>query len=259
MSVQRRPRLLAAVAIALCTIAVPAAAQLVTGSVAGTVNDPTGAVIPGATVTLISETRGTRLPEVITSTNGDFVVPNVTADRYTVRVTMNGFKTLERTGISVSAGDRQGLGTFAIELGGVSETVSVKSEAPIIQASSGERSFTIPTSSVENLPIANRSFTALASFAPGVTSTGDPTRIGGGGDTNIMMDGVGVMDTGSNRPLLQMNVESIQEVKVLTSVYQAEYGRSSGLQISAVTKSGTNNFRGSLYGVKRDSDWNSNS
>ena len=68
MSVQRRPRLLAAVAIALCTIAVPAAAQLVTGSVAGTVNDSTGAVIPGATVTLISETRGTRLPEVITST-----------------------------------------------------------------------------------------------------------------------------------------------------------------------------------------------
>ncbi len=259
MSVQRRPRLLAAVAIALCTIAVPAAAQLVTGSVAGTVNDPTGAVIPGATVTLISETRGTRLPDVITSANGDFVVPNVTADRYTVRVTMDGFKTLERTGVSVSAGDRQGLGTFVIELGGVSETVSVKSEAPVIQASSGERSFTIPTSSVENLPISNRSFTALASFAPGVTSTGDPARIGGGGDTNIMMDGVGVMDTGSNRPLLQMNVESIQEVKVLTSVYQAEYGRSSGLQITAVTKSGTNRFRGSLYGVKRDSDWNSNS
>ena len=259
MAVQRRLRLLAAVAIALCTIAVPAAAQLVTGSVAGTVTDSTGAVIPGATVTLISETRGTRLPEVITSATGDFVVPNVTADRYTIRVTMDSFKTLERTGVSVSAGDRQALGAFIIELGGVSETVSVRSEAAQIQASSGERSFTIPTSSVENLPIANRSFTALASFAPGVTTTGDPTRIGGGGDTNIMMDGVGVMDTGSNRPLLQMNVESIQEVKVLTSVYQAEYGRSSGLQITAVTKSGTNRFRGSLYGLKRDSDWNSNS
>ena len=74
-----------------------------------------------------------------------------------------------------------------------------------------------------------------------------------------MMDGVGVMDTGSNRPLLQMNVESIAEVKVLTSVYQAEYGRSSGLQITAVTKSGTNRFRGSVYDVQRNSDWNSNS
>ncbi len=74
-----------------------------------------------------------------------------------------------------------------------------------------------------------------------------------------MMDGVVVMDTGSNRPLLQMNVESIAEVKVLTSGYQAEYGRSSGLQITAVTKSGTNRFRGSLYDVERNSDWNSNS
>ena len=67
------------------------------------------------------------------------------------------------------------------------------------------------------------------------------------------------MDTGSNRPLLQMNVESIAEVKVLTSGYQAEYGRSSGLQITAVTKSGTNRFRGSVYDVQRNSDWNANS
>ncbi len=172
MTARRRLTHLAAAAIAWCAIAIPAAAQLTTGSVAGTVTDTSGAVIPGATVTLISETRGTRMPDVVTSTSGDFVVPNVTADRYTVQVTMDGFKTLQRTGISVSAGDRQGLGTFAIELGGVSETISVKSEAPIIQSQSGERSFTIATSSVENLPIANRSFTALASLAPGVTQHG---------------------------------------------------------------------------------------
>src|SRR6185436_6709481 len=116
---------------------------------------------------------------------------------------------------------------------------------------SGERSFTVSTTAVENLPIANRSFTELAKLAPGVTTTtgsGDAGRIGG--DTNIMMDGVGLMDTGSNRPLLQMNVESIAEVKILTSGYQAEYGRSSGMQISAVTKSGTNRFRGSVYDVE---------
>src|SRR5207244_12361025 len=120
-------------------------------------------------------------------------------------------------------------------------------ETQLVQPPSGQRSFTIPTSAVENLPIANRSFTALASLAPGVTPTGDPARIGGGGDTNIMMDGVGVMDTGSNRPLLQMNVESIAEVRILTSNYQAEYGRSSGVQVTAVTKSGTNKFHGSGY------------
>jgi Carboxypeptidase regulatory-like domain len=259
MTATRCVSLVAAAALCICAAASPASAQLTTGSVSGTVTDTSGAVIPGATVTLISETRGTRLPVAVTNASGDFVVPNVTADRYTIQVTMDGFKTLQRTGISVSAGDRQGLGSFAIELGGLSETVQVKSEAPLIQSQSGERSFTISTSSVENLPIANRSFVALASLAPGVTPTGDPSRIGGGGDTNIMMDGVGVIDTGSNRPLLQMNVESIAEVKVLTSVYQAEYGRSSGLQITAVTKSGTNRIRGSVYHVQRDSDWWGNS
>ena len=74
-----------------------------------------------------------------------------------------------------------------------------------------------------------------------------------------MMDGVSTMDTGNNGQLLQMNPEAIAEVKVLTAGYQAEYGRSSGLQITAVTKSGTNRFHGSVYDVMRNSDWNSNS
>ncbi|HEY7498593.1 MAG TPA: carboxypeptidase-like regulatory domain-containing protein, partial [Vicinamibacterales bacterium] len=246
-------------AIILLALAAPARAQLTTGTLLGTVKDPQGAVIPGATVTLTSETRGTTLPPVVTSGNGDFIFINVTADTYTIEVSIPSFKTLKRAGVSVNPGTRAAVGDLTLELGGASETVSVKAEASAIQATSGERSFTIPTSSVENLPIANRSFTALASLAPGVTTTGDPTRIGGGGDTNIMMDGVGVIDTGSNRPLLQMNVESIAEVKVLTSVYQAEYGRSSGLQITAVTKSGTNRLRGSVYDVERDSDWYANS
>jgi hypothetical protein len=244
---------------ALALSALPAAAQITTGTVFGTVKDAQGAVIPGAAVALVSETRGTQLSDVFTNENGDFTFVNVPADRYTLQVSMTGFKTSKRSGVAVSPGDRLSLGAIAIEVGGLTDTVVVKAESPVVQSNSGERSFTIPTSTVENLPIANRSFTALASLAPGVTTTGDPARIGGGGDTNIMMDGVGVMDTGSNRPLLQMNVESIAEVKVLTSVYQAEYGRSSGLQITAVTKSGTNRFRGSVYRVQRDSDWWGNS
>ena len=155
---------------------------------------------------------------------------------------MTGFKTAKRTGISVSAGDRALVGVVTVEVGGLTETIQVTSEAALVNTQSGERSFTVTTDSVENLPIANRSFTALASLAPGVTGT---TRIGGGGGNNIMMDGVSAVDTGSNAILLQMNVESIAEVKVLVSGYQAEYGRSSGLQITAVTKSGTNQFRGS--------------
>ena len=251
-------RAMAALA-AVALLALPASAQVTTGTVSGTVKDAQGAVIPGASVTLTSETRGTQLADVVTNANGDFTFVNVPADRYTLQVSMQGFKASKQPAVSVSPSDRLSIGTIVIEVGGLTDTVEVKAESSAVQSQSGERSFTIPTSTVENLPIANRSFTALASLAPGVTNTGDPARIGGGGDTNIMMDGVGVMDTGSNRPLLQMNVESIAEVKVLTSVYQAEYGRSSGLQITAVTKSGTNRFRGSVYDVQRNSDWNSNS
>ena len=240
------------------TAALPAAAQITTGTISGSVRDSQGAVVPGATVTLVSAARGTTA-DTQTSAEGDFVFPNVTSGTYLVRVTMDGFKTLERPGVVVSPGDRLAVPTLTIEVGALAETVTVQGDSPVIQASSGERSFTVATESVENLPISNRGFASLAGLAPGVSSGTNPARIGGGGQNNIMMDGISTMDTGNNGILLQMNVESIAEVKVLTSSYQAEYGRSSGLQITAVTKSGTNKFRGSLYGVFRDSDWNSNS
>ena len=208
--------------------------------------------MPGAAVTLISETRGTQLADVFTNATGDFTFANVAPDRYIVQIAMDGFKTLRRSGLAVSAGDRLGLGIIAIELGQLSETVQVTAESPIVQVQSGERSFPVQTQSVENLPISNRSFIQLANLAPGVVGTGNnqtPNRIGGGGGNNIMMDGVSTVDTGSNAVLLQMNVESIEEVNVLVSNYQAEYGRSSGLQITAITKAGTNKFRGSAYSV----------
>ena len=92
--------------IVLLLLALPAAAQLTTGSVGGTVKDPQGAVVPGATVTLVSETRGTRSIPVTTDTNGDFVFPNLTADTYTIEVELTSFKTLRQSGIAVNPGPR---------------------------------------------------------------------------------------------------------------------------------------------------------
>ena len=246
--------------IVMLLLALPAAAQLTTGSVGGTVKDPQGAVVPGATVTLVSETRGTRSIPVTTDTNGDFVFPNLTADTYTIEVELTSFKTLRQSGIAVNPGPRVAVGVLTIEVGGTAETVTVKSEAPQIQTASGERSFTIPTETVQNLPMANRSFLQLAQLAPGVVMNGvQAQRLGSiVQSTTVMMDGVSTMDTGSNGAIVQMNVESIAEVKVLVQGYQAEYGRSSGLQITAVSKSGTNRFRGSFYNVRRNSDWNEN-
>jgi len=107
----------------------------------------------------------------------------------------------------------------------------------------------------------------VVAFTPGVTlSSGrsaglsaSGNRLGGASQDNVMMDGISAMDTGNNGQMLRMNIESIGEVKIVTQGYQAEYGRSSGLQITAVTKNGTNELHGSAYGVLTDSDWDKNS
>ncbi|MET0165503.1 MAG: carboxypeptidase-like regulatory domain-containing protein, partial [Vicinamibacterales bacterium] len=248
--------------VALVVSAVPAVAQITTGNVHGSVKDSTGGVVPGATVVLISEARGTKSVPAVTNATGDYVFPNIPPDTYTVEVTMDGFRTVRRAKITVTGGDRVTVPSLTLEPGGAEETVTVTSEAPLIQASSGERSFAISTVQIENLPINHGNFTAVTAFTPGVVSGGASaggTRLGGVGQNNIMMDGISAMDTGNNGQMINMNIESIAEVKVLTQGYQAEYGRSSGLQITAVTKSGTNRFRGSAYDIKTNSDWNENS
>jgi hypothetical protein len=245
----------------LGAMAAPVAAQVNTGSVSGTIKDAQGGVVPGATITLISESRGTRSVSAVSNGSGDFVIVNQPADTYTIEVTMPSFKMLRRTGVTVSVASREAVGTLTLEVGGTTETVNVTSEAPQIQATTGERSFTVSTESVANLPIASRSFDALVDLTPGVSGgnrSGDSASTGGGSN-NYMMDGVSTVEPGSNRLMVAVNVESIAEVKVLTSNYQAEYGRSSGLQVTAVTKSGSNQFHGSLYDVERNSDWNANS
>ncbi len=235
----------------------PATAQITSGSVAGAVRDAQGGAVPGATVVLISEQRGIRLAPVVTGGTGDFSFQNVAADTYTVEVTMSGFKTFRRTGVAVSPGDRLAIGVLTIDVGGTTEVVTVTAadQALAIQAASGERSFTVTSSQIDNLPV-GRTFQQFAGLTPGVTGV---DRLGGGGGNNYMMDGVVVMDPGNGGPAMQVNTETIAEIKVLTSGYQAEYGRAAGLQITAVTKSGTNQFRGSVYDVERRSSWNPNS
>jgi hypothetical protein len=247
---------------ALVLLTSPAFAQITTGTVTGIVKDPSGAVIPGATAVLISETRGTKSAPAVTNESGSYVFPNVTPDTYTVEITLAAFKTIRRSGIAVSGGDRVGMPPLTLEPGVVAETVMVVGQSPLVQTQSAERSFAVTSTQIENLPIARGNFTSMTAFVPGVVLTGASaggTRLGGAGQNNIMMDGISAMDTGNNGQMLNMNVDSIGEVKILTQGYQAEYGRSSGLQITAVTKSGSNKFRGSAYNIMTDSDWDENS
>src|SRR5438270_2958160 len=259
----RRVGVLCRIVFALFLMYVPqAAAQITTGTVSGVVKDAQGGVIPGAIVILISEARGTRSAPVVTSDTGVYVFPNVTADTYTVEVTMDAFKTIRRPWVAVSGGDRVGIPSVVLEPGALSETVTVVAEAAMIQTQSGERSFAITSDEIGHIPVNHANFTSLTALTPGVVANGASaggTRLGGAGQNNIMMDGISAMDTGNNGQMLAMNIESIGEVKILTQGYQAEYGRSSGLQITAVTKSGSNQFRGSAYDLQTNSDWNANS
>ena len=109
------------------------------GTVSGTVQDAQAAAIPGATVSFTSETRGTKLPVVMSETSGDFVIPNLPPDTYTLEIAHQGFKTLRRSGIAVSAGDRVGLGALTLEVGTATESVTVTAEAALLQTQSPER------------------------------------------------------------------------------------------------------------------------
>ena len=186
-----------------------------------------------------------------------YVFPNVTPDVYTVEVTMDSFKTVRRTNIRVSGGDRVGVPAMVLEAGGVAETVNVSAEALLVQSQSAERSFAVvERTDREPADQPAELHQPDSAFAPGVTIAGGSTGFDAPGrrqsQNNLMMDGISAMDTGNNGTMLAMNIESIGEVKILTQGYQAEYGRSSGLQVTAVTKSGTNRFRGSVYDVERD-------
>jgi hypothetical protein len=254
-----KARSAAVMATALLVAAAPAMAQITTGSVTGTVTDAQGGVVPGATVVLVSETQGTRMSPAVTNSEGSYTVPGVKADTYTVEVTMPSFKPLSRKGVKVSGGDRVAVETLVLQIGQQTESVVVQAEAPVIQAASGERSGVIQTTQLANLPSGTgHNFTEFLALVPGVSGT---AKIGGSGQSNFMIDGISAMDTGNNGLMggLSLPVDQVAEVKVITSGYQAEYGRSIGLQVSAVTKGGTNRFHGSFYDYERHSDWNSNS
>ena len=161
-----------------------------------------------------SEARGTQIAPVVTNETGDFVVPNVTADTYTVEVTMPSFKTLLRKGVPVSGGDRVALGRARARSRrrAGNRQRHRRGAAP----AGAERRALVRhrvTSRSKTFRSRTANFASLASLAPGVSGT---NRIGGGGQTNFVMDGVSVVDTGNNSQMLQLNVEAIAEVKVLT-------------------------------------------
>jgi hypothetical protein len=240
----------------------PARAQSTRGSVAGTVRDGQGAAVPGATIELTSPRRN---DTQVTTANeaGDFVFLNLLPDTYNLKVTMDSFKTIEQSNVVVNAADRLSVGVITLELGAVSETVNVSTRVVEVQSRDATRNFSVDSAAIENLAVNGRDPLALARLAPGIadaTGGGLGMNVNGGRDNtmNYTVDGVSNIDTGNNGVLGSINLDAVEEFKILTNAYAAEYGRSSGAQVSLVTKSGGRDFRGSLYGYRRQESFNAN-
>jgi len=252
-------QLLAAGAALACTI--EAHAQTTLGSLAGSVRDPQGARLPGATVELTSVRRA-ETQRAVTNGEGDFVILNLLPDTYRLKITIDGFKTYDRENVILNANDRLTIGIITLELGAVVETVTVTGRVVEVQSRSAERSFAIDSTAIENLAVNGRDPLQLARLAPGIANaTGTGMNVNGsrGNTHNVTVDGVSNLDTGNNGILGQINLDAVEEFKLLTNAYQAEYGRSSGAQVSIVTKSGGNKYNGSTYFYKRHEGFNANS
>ena len=195
----------------------PASAQITTGTAGGTVKDQQGLPVPGATVTVVNEARGTKMAPVFTGTTGDFVVTNLTPDTYTVEVTLEGFQSVRRAGIVVGGGDRVNIGALTLTVGSASETVTVTAESPLIQTQSGERSFSISAEAVKAIAVNGRNYNTLINLAPGVVAgTVNGLRVN---QNTLQIDGITSVDTGNNGNAVTLSVDAVQEVKVLTSSY----------------------------------------
>jgi hypothetical protein len=241
-------------------------AQVDTGSILGTVTDPSGAIIHDANVTLTNEGTNSKLTTTA-GTDGDYKFTPVRIGSYTVSASYPGFQTTEVRHVTVNVGAAV-VANFTLKPGQVAETVEVTSAAPVLETQDASVGQVINTRNVNNLPLNGRNFTFLAQLAAGVNSPQADTRGNAASgafsanglrpaQNNYMLDGIdNNSDTvdflnGTNFVVLPP-VDAIQEFKVQTSDFSAEYGRSGAAVLNATIKSGTNSFHGTAWEFLRN-------
>jgi outer membrane receptor protein involved in Fe transport len=234
--------------------------QKITASLTGTVTDPSGAVVAGASVTLHNNDTNTDVVSVQTDSSGEYTASELPLGTYTVTVVGKGFKKFVATGVTLHVGEQRSL-DIKLAVGSVAEEVTVTASTIPIQTTSAAQDSTITGTQVRELQLNNRNFEQLVTLQPGVAN-GLPDQIGFGisntddvsvngersSSNNWTVDGADINDTGSNSTLLNVpSVDALSEFTLERSTYDAQYGRSGGGQINVVTKSGTSQFHGDAY------------
>ena len=243
-------------------------AQTGTGSITGTVTDSKSLPIAGIPVTLV-QVRSDAEREVKTNERGDFVFASLEPGEYKISVSAPGFKKLEKDRVMLSSAERLPVGVLSLELGAVSETVTVTAQGATVQTASSERSGVVTGTQVENLLISSRKVVDLLEIMPGVVNTDTSPQIdryfylnvqGARQNTNnVAVDGMPVNNFGNGiNGIVGMSMDSVGEVKILLTNYQAEYGRNAGANITLVSKSGTRDFHGLVSYFKRNEEFNAN-
>jgi hypothetical protein len=248
-------------------------AQVAGATITGTVSDQSGGVLPQAAISIKNIATGITRTST-TSTAGFYSIPNLLPGSYEIRASAQGFSTELQTGITLTVGEQQVL-NFTLQVGQMAQTVEVSTEAPNVELASSSISATVNSTTVRELPLNGRSWTDLAALQPGVSAITTQTDFAVGGDrgnrgfgnqitiagdrpeqNNYRLDGVSINDFNNAAPgsVLggDLGVDAVQEFSVITSNVSAEYGRTSGGVINAITKSGTNQFHGSAYEFLRN-------
>jgi outer membrane receptor protein involved in Fe transport len=244
-------------------IPIPAAAQAVYGNIFGTVTDPSGAAVSGATVTVTDVRKGTS-DTATTNAEGNYTVTHLIPDEYVVRVEAQGFKASESKHITVSADTGVRFDT-ALQVGNRSETLEVTAEAPQLKTDRSDVATTFTESYVENLPIINRNFTQLELATPGAQylGWGHAALENPQGSQQIMVNGQHFSGTGyeldgtdNQDPILGIivinpNIDAITETKMTTQNYDAEFGKAVAGIVTVQTKSGSNTLHGEGFWFRR--------
>src|SRR6266850_6033987 len=239
----------------LCAVA--SSGQTNKGGISGTVMDPNGAAVPGATVT-VTNIGTNQSTTVTTSQDGAFSVSSLEPVTYRVIVELAGFKKAVLESVKVDTASIASANVL-LETGTVAETVTVTSDAPLLNTESGTTSQTITERQIQDVPLSNRSVLDLALTAPNVTgdagsedadvTSGQPVpgynlNLNGGrsGSTSILADGVNNTGVGVARAVVSFTPETVQEFTVQTSAFDAQFGNTGGGVINVTTKSGTNSL-----------------
>jgi hypothetical protein len=253
---------LAVLVVVLFGMAVHGHAQVSAGAVLGTVSDPSGALIPGVTITVTNEgTNQSR--QAISNESGSYRVEPLQAGFYTVSAELSGFKKELRTHINIDVDARVRM-DFTLQVGQVSETVDVSAAAPLVQTDDSQVNAVMDQRKVVDLPLNGRNFSQLAYLTPGtfaprpgshLSYRGGFVAAGLAEKTNqFFIDGVNNNGAGTMETAYRINIDTVAEFKIQTQNYNAEYGRFAGAQVDTVLKSGTNEFHGSAFAFTRNDD-----